>query len=209
MQESEYVKIRGKYLNFIRSQKHKQTDEECDRALYTAIKVTAHQMDCIFSKEDNAFERSEFENFVGTVPTKIESETDCAICFTEIEPGELKKCTQLQCKHIFHSECAFKWYLTSPTCPLCRDISKNCATCMLCQISAPTKKPFLECRLACCKSRLHIRCWYDAYRTCLTFFCPGCQKISPSILDFYNWQPLSVDKAIVECADMMASLTVD
>jgi len=45
----------------------------------------------------------------------------CSICLDNIENGEI--CRITQCEHIFHNECAKKWFLGTNkehTCPMCR-----------------------------------------------------------------------------------------
>jgi len=42
---------------------------------------------------------------------------DCSICYEEITV--ISK-TKLDCGHSFHQDCLDKWYINSPTCPLCR-----------------------------------------------------------------------------------------
>ena len=46
---------------------------------------------------------------------------NCTICLDNIENGEI--CRITPCQHIFHNQCAKKWFLETNkehTCPLCR-----------------------------------------------------------------------------------------
>ena len=41
---------------------------------------------------------------------------ECDICLT----NEVKSLSQLNCNHLFHSDCINKWLQQKDTCPLCR-----------------------------------------------------------------------------------------
>ena len=43
---------------------------------------------------------------------------DCSICLDEIVVGD--KCTELYCKHIFHTNCISTWANVGTSCPNCR-----------------------------------------------------------------------------------------
>jgi hypothetical protein len=69
------------------------------------------------------------ESPVNTVPGDSESipgstvwTTDCAVCLSEFAPAEQVR--ELECTHIFHSECIQDWFMKarSPACPLCRNV---------------------------------------------------------------------------------------
>ncbi|PKU80387.1 RING-H2 finger protein ATL78-like [Dendrobium catenatum] len=47
------------------------------------------------------------------------SDSECAICLAEIEPGDRIRLLPL-CRHGFHVPCIDQWLLTRPTCPRCR-----------------------------------------------------------------------------------------
>ncbi|KAL0909775.1 hypothetical protein M5K25_020672 [Dendrobium thyrsiflorum] len=47
------------------------------------------------------------------------SGSECAICLTEIEPGDQIRLLPV-CRHGFHVHCIDPWLLTRPTCPSCR-----------------------------------------------------------------------------------------
>ncbi|TVU21192.1 hypothetical protein EJB05_30816, partial [Eragrostis curvula] len=44
---------------------------------------------------------------------------DCAVCLTELEPGEKARALP-RCGHRFHAECIDAWFRGNATCPLCR-----------------------------------------------------------------------------------------
>ncbi|KAF4651765.1 hypothetical protein FOL47_000187 [Perkinsus chesapeaki] len=46
--------------------------------------------------------------------------TDCAVCLGEYKPDDMV--CELECGHVFHEDCLFKWFLRSDNvqCPLCR-----------------------------------------------------------------------------------------
>ena len=50
----------------------------------------------------------------------LKDDTDCTICFTEMEKEteDLEDCSQ--CKKYFHQMCIQAWKKHNPTCPLCR-----------------------------------------------------------------------------------------
>ena len=49
---------------------------------------------------------------------------DCAIC-QEPTLGE-KEVLKSYCAHLFHKACLEKWFMSSPTCPVCPDdLSKD------------------------------------------------------------------------------------
>lgn len=48
-------------------------------------------------------------------------ENGCSICLINFENQDTLQ--RLPCKHYFHQICIQKWFETSNTCPLCRDIS--------------------------------------------------------------------------------------
>ncbi len=50
----------------------------------------------------------------------LKDDTDCTICFTEMdkENEKLEDCGT--CKKYFHTECLAAWKNHNPTCPLCR-----------------------------------------------------------------------------------------
>jgi hypothetical protein len=50
----------------------------------------------------------------------LKDDTDCTICFTEMEvlTEKLEDCGT--CKKYFHTECISVWKKHNPTCPLCR-----------------------------------------------------------------------------------------
>ncbi|KAF4693279.1 hypothetical protein FOZ60_011503 [Perkinsus olseni] len=47
-------------------------------------------------------------------------EIDCAVCLGEYKPDDMV--CELECGHVFHEDCLFKWFLRSDNiqCPLCR-----------------------------------------------------------------------------------------
>ena len=45
-------------------------------------------------------------------------EINCAICLDKMKSGNRAK--QLQCKHIFHSQCINHWLKQKLRCPLCK-----------------------------------------------------------------------------------------
>ncbi|KAL0909774.1 hypothetical protein M5K25_020671 [Dendrobium thyrsiflorum] len=47
------------------------------------------------------------------------SDSECAICLAEIEPGDRIRLLPV-CRHGFHVRCIDQWLLTRPTCPRCR-----------------------------------------------------------------------------------------
>ncbi|KAF5186766.1 hypothetical protein FRX31_023644 [Thalictrum thalictroides] len=47
-----------------------------------------------------------------------DDEVDCSVCHYEVLMGE--NITRMPCKHLFHSECVFKWLPMHNSCPLCR-----------------------------------------------------------------------------------------
>lgn len=56
----------------------------------------------------------------------LKDDTDCVICFTEMdkETEALEDCGT--CKKYFHAQCISAWKSHNPTCPLCRgDLSKS------------------------------------------------------------------------------------
>ena len=50
----------------------------------------------------------------------LKDDTDCTICFTEMEKEteDLEDCGT--CKKFFHTQCITVWKSRNPTCPLCR-----------------------------------------------------------------------------------------
>ncbi len=50
----------------------------------------------------------------------LKDDTDCVICFTEMNKDEqaLEDCNT--CKKFFHVQCINRWKAHNPTCPLCR-----------------------------------------------------------------------------------------
>ena len=54
---------------------------------------------------------------------------DCVICYDKYN----KNMSELKCKHVFHTECIYKWLdsdnKNKKTCPLCRDNIGNCEIC--------------------------------------------------------------------------------
>ena len=55
---------------------------------------------------------------------KGNQDLDCAI-FQEPTLGE-KEVLKIRCAHLFHRACLKEWFMSSPTCPLCReDLSED------------------------------------------------------------------------------------
>ena len=51
--------------------------------------------------------------------TDGEVDLDCVICH-EPTLGE-KEVLKIRCAHLFHRACLKEWFMSSPTCPLCRE----------------------------------------------------------------------------------------
>ena len=51
------------------------------------------------------------------------SDDSCMICLEDLDGT--KKCRQLYCNHVYHSDCLYSWLKERPTCPLC---NKNLIT---------------------------------------------------------------------------------
>ena len=50
----------------------------------------------------------------------------CTICISDFEKGE--KITELECKHILHTECISEWVKYKSECPVCRSFVKTIKT---------------------------------------------------------------------------------
>lgn len=48
-----------------------------------------------------------------------DSKDECIICFELFNTGV--EITQLDCGHIFHTDCINEWNHQSPSCPICRE----------------------------------------------------------------------------------------
>ncbi|CAH8323512.1 unnamed protein product [Eruca vesicaria subsp. sativa] len=53
--------------------------------------------------------------------------SDCSVCISEFEEGELVRVLP-GCKHTFHVECIDMWFHSHSTCPLCRSLVELPAT---------------------------------------------------------------------------------
>lgn len=53
--------------------------------------------------------------------------SDCSICYNSFTTS--KQTGKLDCGHIYHNECIFKWFETATTCPLCRSQIVKCDIC--------------------------------------------------------------------------------
>ena len=62
------------------------------------------------------------KTFVKDKSRKIKEEEahlDCCICLANFDKEA--QVTELNCKHIFHTECLEKWMETKTICPFCRE----------------------------------------------------------------------------------------
>ena len=57
-----------------------------------------------------------WDDFVAVMDamTKVETDTQCPICYEEIGEG-----VQLKCKHVYHSDCIDNWFINNKNCPIC------------------------------------------------------------------------------------------
>jgi hypothetical protein len=63
------------------------------------------------------------QDFVKEV-TPLEN-TECSICYNKYDNNACK----LNCNHIYHKQCIFRWLETTKTCPLCRRHIVECDDC--------------------------------------------------------------------------------
>ena len=54
---------------------------------------------------------------------KGKRDLDCVIC-REPTLGE-KEVLKIRCAHLFHRACLKEWFMSSPTCPICREDLTN------------------------------------------------------------------------------------
>lgn len=63
-----------------------------------------------------------------SVATDKLKDEKCTICVTAFEIGE--KITELECKHVLHTECIAEWVKYKSECPICRHSVKTIGDCV-------------------------------------------------------------------------------
>ena len=72
-----------------------------------------------FENDDKSQETVE----LGETLEEHEDCAQCAICLEKFQEGDqLCSSRNMDCKHVFHSECIYRWLLKHEECPYCRQI---------------------------------------------------------------------------------------
>lgn len=127
------------------------------------------------------------DSVIATHPKTVNTEEACSICFEDFEPPETNY-SELQCKHIFHSDCIKGWLYDNPHCPNCRKgVTTEFDKCLICEATGLGNKDGIEGTFQCCGFRTHVTCWSTIYDPLAVKRCPGCQHKDPQFEKFYNF----------------------
>ena len=101
--------------NFISNRNHLSL---INNNIFTGINSNrSDRKDNIFPKNEELKEIEMTLNLYNKKNDKLEP-PDCCICLDEILYGQF--IYLLSCNHLFHTECAYKWFKKKSECPYCR-----------------------------------------------------------------------------------------
>lgn len=131
----------------------------------------------------------------------------CSICFDDYV-SEDTVATRLECGHIFHRSCLSDWLHEQPTCPLCRNVSREeYSECCICRAYgfAELARGDKEGAFECCGFRTHLTCYTSIYSRTRTRRCPHCQTLDPKYYKFYGIDPTKYEFELTTFGAMFMS----